>query len=366
MGLYFDYPMPTRSIATLACSLLAGYGLSTPNPTLPEVDECLVRAPRNVVLLLLDGLGYDILRRHLPANAFLCRHLFGTLSSVFPPTTAAAATALESGLFPAQSGWLGWSVYWPELHTNVNLYPNTTSDGIIASKEHLGRTYLGFPTLVQRIGKETKVSSAALSGELGTCTALLEGIGALCRQPGQHFIYAYLDQPDSLLHKKGCTSEEVTEFLHTIDRWLEDAFRLWPETLLFLTADHGFTDVEGLCLKDFPDLDNTLTLLPSIEPRAMNCFVKPGQQQVFRDALHRATRGTYTLYSREEVCQMALFGPGPEHPRFQAMLGDYLAVARTPLTLFPNRSYLSTMVAGHGGMTPGEITVPLILAQNRD
>jgi hypothetical protein len=43
------------------------------------------------------------------------------------------------------------------------------------------------------------------------------------------------------------------------------------------------------------------------------------------------------------------------------MLGDYLAVANTSLTLFPNPSYLKFMKATHGGMTAEELTVPLII-----
>lgn len=109
MSLYFDYPDFSKSITALACSILASYDLKPLNPTLQEADAFLVKHHRNVVLLLLDGRGYDILRNHLPTDSFLRRNLCTTIRAVFPPTTTAAATALETGLFPSQSGWLGWS-----------------------------------------------------------------------------------------------------------------------------------------------------------------------------------------------------------------------------------------------------------------
>lgn len=358
----FEFPCPQRSIAALACSLLAHYGLQPPNPTLPEADNLLASRPRNVVLLLLDGLGEWLIRRHLSEKHFLIRHNIGTLSSVFPPTTAAAATALESGLFPAQSGWLGWSVYWPELDNNVNLYPNTTPDGRSAAPVHLGETYLSFQTLTGQIQGVEGVEAAALTGDRTRLDTLFQAVGSICRRPGRHFLYAYLDQPDHLLHKEGCQSRHAAQLLQTVDRLLETAFPTWPDTLLLVTADHGFLDLDGRCLEDFPALTATLRLPPSIEPRALNCFVKPGQDAAFLQALYQAVGDAYTVYPRAEVLRTALFGPGLEHPRFRTMVGDYLAVARTPLTLFPTRQYQASMCAGHGGMTSEELTVPLIAA----
>ena len=362
MKKWFDAPNPGRSIAALACSLLAAYGLRPPNSTLPGVDGWLSQGARNRILLVADGLGYDLLRRHLPEDSFLRRQCVDSLSSVFPPTTTAAATALESGLFPAQSGWLGWSVYWPELGYNVNLYPNTTAQGVPAAPVHLGHTYLSFHSLTEQIGGCAGVESVAL--EEAEPERLLSQAGALCRRPGCHFIYAYLSQPDGLLHRHGCASPQAARFLQRMDRCLEEAVGQWPDTQLLLTADHGFLDLEGRCLEDYPDLSCTMAVPPSVEPRAMNCRVRPGQEAAFRAALNQATEGSYAVFTRQQVLDSGLFGPGPFHPRFAAMLGTHLAVAQTPLTLFPTRSYLTSMVAGHGGMTPQELTVPLVLAQS--
>lgn len=355
----YPYPKTESSIAALASSILKHYGLTPINPTLPAADALLAQKKRNVILLLADGLGYSILCHHLSASGYLRRNCIGTLSSVFPPTTTAAATTLESGLYPSQSGWLGWSVYWPELDQNVDLYPNTRSDGNPAAQVHLGRTYLGFSSLVQQI-EAAGYSAAALEGKTHP-EPLLQSISNLCHQPGSHFIYGYWNEPDHLLHRDGCTASSVAAYLHTFEQAFYQAAALWPDSLVFLTADHGFIDLDRRCLDQYPLLSRTLRLPPSIEPRAWNCFVHPGMHQEFCRQLKQATDNTYRILTREEVLSTALFGPSPLHPRFSAMLGDFLAVATTSLTLFPTRQYLESMVAGHGGMTAQELTVPLIV-----
>ena len=126
---YFEYPDTERCIAAISNSVLQNYHIETENPTYPPLDVRLTKDPRNIVLLMPDGLGQNILTFHLPEDSFLRRHQTDTLSSVFPPTTTAAATAIETGMYPSQSDWLGWNIFWPPLGENVALYPNTTEDG---------------------------------------------------------------------------------------------------------------------------------------------------------------------------------------------------------------------------------------------
>lgn len=353
----YSQPEPGRSIASLACGIFAQYGVSSPNPVCPDLVKYLEDPPRNIVLFLLDGLGQNILTRHLPEDAFLRRHQVDTLSSVFPPTTTAAATALETGLFPSQSGWLGWNVYWPPIGKNVALYPNTTDDGAPAAQVHIGNTFLPVTQLVDQLpGIATLSTSAAGANTLEEMLAMVE---TECRAPGKHFLYAYLNEPDHHLHREGCDSAYVRQWLAQTNEALETLS--CPDTLFLLTADHGFTDIQGVCLEDYPALEDTLLRKPSIEPRAMNLFLKPGREGDFLRLWREVMGDSYTLYSRKEVLSGQLFGPEPNHPMLESMLGDYLAVARTPLTLFPNPSYLHSMVATHGGMTADELTVPLVV-----
>ncbi|MGN0293158.1 MAG: alkaline phosphatase family protein [Lachnospiraceae bacterium] len=360
----FYRPDWNRSVTALANSILTHYDCPGNNPTLPEADLLLQQAPRNIVLILLDGLGTNILHRHLGENSFLRRHLKGTLSSVFPPTTAAAATALETGLFPSQSGWLGWSIFWPPIQNNVALYPNTLDNGKPASSVHIGNTELYVQKITRKIRHDKGIPAFTVSenGDIcaGTIPEVSDCILQICSEKGPHFIYAYLNEPDHFLHGEGCESLQVTRWLEDADAGLEVLSMQCPETLFLLTADHGFIDVESLCLEDYPELEDCLLRKPSIEPRALNLFLKENRRDEFLLRWKETIGDAYTLYTRRQALEQHLFGPEPVHPRLEEMLGDYIAIAKTPLTLFPNRSYLNFMKATHGGMTPQELTVPFI------
>ena len=60
----------------------------------------------------------------------------------------------------------------------------------------------------------------------------------------------------------------------------------------------------------------------------------------------------------EEVIERQLMGTGTPHPEFRGMLGDYLAIAITDLTIyFTEERWLSM----HGSLTEDEMKIPLIV-----
>src|SRR5205085_11162913 len=68
-------------------------------------------AARNIVLLIIDGLGDNLLRRRA-AGGELERRRRGSLTSVFPSTTASAITTSYTGRTPLEHGLTGWFVYF--------------------------------------------------------------------------------------------------------------------------------------------------------------------------------------------------------------------------------------------------------------
>jgi len=85
-------------------------GLPTNGKTLELLDRYLAKDYKNVVVILLDGMGRCIIERNLEKDGFFNTHLAGTYSSTFPSTTVAATTSIDSGLTPCEHGWLGWTV----------------------------------------------------------------------------------------------------------------------------------------------------------------------------------------------------------------------------------------------------------------
>src|SRR5204862_7988454 len=68
---------------------------------------------RNVVLLIIDGLG-DRLLMTRDAGGELARRRRGAMTSVFPSTTASAITTSYSGATPLEHGLTGWFTYFSD------------------------------------------------------------------------------------------------------------------------------------------------------------------------------------------------------------------------------------------------------------
>lgn len=91
-----QYPDYSNCLTNLACSVLVHYGIDPPNPTYPPAEKLLKEKDyKNVVVLLLDGMGINIIEKHLSQTGLFRRNLIKTMSSTFPPTTAAATTAAK-------------------------------------------------------------------------------------------------------------------------------------------------------------------------------------------------------------------------------------------------------------------------------
>ena len=60
-----------RSILSISSSIMKNYGIESEYKSLIELDDILKNNYKNVIFLILDGLGTEILRKNLPNNSFL-------------------------------------------------------------------------------------------------------------------------------------------------------------------------------------------------------------------------------------------------------------------------------------------------------
>lgn len=99
-------------LTNLACSIRKYFDLDYEHNTLDYIDKLLAeKQPKNVVVILFDGMGSRILERTLDKNAFLIKNKVKDITTVFPATTTAATTSIRTGLNPVEHGWLGWNTY---------------------------------------------------------------------------------------------------------------------------------------------------------------------------------------------------------------------------------------------------------------
>lgn len=361
----FAGPDYQNSILALAASLQAYFLPEEPHhETLPVLDEALERRPRNVVFLVFDGMGSSILEKHLPESDLLRRSTRTSVCSVFPPTTVAATTTLESALSPAEHSWLGWTEYFEEAGGNVVTFFNTRDDDGSPLPVRMTEKYTPYVSLLDRIAKRGEAKTAFISSIAPDKTRT---VGSLCRrcrraclEEGPHFIYGYWTDPDRSLHAFGTRARWIRWLLGSISRKVGRYLSGLDDTLVVITADHSLIDSDWLCWDDTPELKNMLVRPPSLEPRALSLFVKPEYREAFPAAFAAAYGKYYTLMTGEGFLRSGLLGPGEPHPYLKNLIGDHVALATGSVTLAWSGSKMK-FKGVHAGLTEEESMVPVIL-----
>lgn len=362
-----QFPDYKNGIANLANSILEKFGAGEGRETLKLLDRYLEKDYENIVIILLDGMGRCIIEKNLEKEGFFNSHLAGTYSSVFPPTTVAATTSIANGLTPCEHGWLGWDCYYPHIDKNVTVFENQeTGTDKPAADYPVAWTYCGYESVVSKIkrngGSAFEVTPFAEPFP-DSFDKICEHIKARCKEPGKKYIYSYWNEPDHIMHRKGCYGPDAKQTVRILEEQVQHLCKELENALVIVTADHGHMDSKGAALTDHPKLIECLVRMPSIEPRALNLFVKEGKRVQFEREFQREFGDKFLLWTKEEVLERKLFGMGKEHPDFREMLGDYLAVAVGDLSIYSRREEADFFVGAHAGLTEDEMVIPLIIIE---
>lgn len=364
------YPDYENCIVNLAAAVLQEFGVDTGKTKgLPVCKELFKKNYKNIVVLLLDGMGISVMEKNLKKSGFFRRNLVHTYSSVFPPTTVASTTSVDCGKYPAEHAWLGWDCYYPEVDENVTVFLNVKQGTEEPAAEYfVAGTFCGYENMVSQIqaaGGQAYYSTPFAYPNPGDFDAVLERIGDLCKKDGKKYIYAYCSEPDGTMHRKGCFGKDAVDVIRDLEKKVEALSETLEDTLLIITADHGHIDGRNACILDYPKLMECLKRLPSIEPRALNLFIKDGFHEQFVTEFQKEFGEKFLLLTKEEVKQQKLFGPGTEHPQFDGMLGDCLAVATSDLSIFNTQDEKEKFIGVHAGLTKEEVEIPLIVVERK-
>jgi hypothetical protein len=334
----------------------------------PAILPDAARQARQVVLLVVDGLGWE----QLQERASLAPHLVSmpgrAITSVAPTTTAAALTSITTGLAPAQHGVLGYRVHvgdgavmnvlrWRtpagdarRLVPPAGFQPRPAFSGVPAAavtRSEFGAT--GFTA--------AHLAGARIRGWRVPSSIAVE-VGAALRA-GDRFVYAYYDGLDKVAHERGLGEHFAAE-LEFVDRLVAGLCdRLPAGAALVVTSDHGQVMV-GEATIDLPPALAVDVALQSGEGRFRWLHVRPG-------ALRRVVEAARSLYgelawvlTREEVAQAGWFG-GRLRAGVERRLGDVALVARAPVAFNdPSDPGELMLKSRHGSLTPAEVWVPLL------
>lgn len=390
--------VPDRAtLADVSPSLAAALGVEGFTDTL-GIGEA-----RAVALLLVDGMGSELLAEHATRAPTLVDLAVGgrTLAAGFPATTAVSVTSLGTGLRSGEHGIVGYSMGVPPLDAPTSP-PDTVlntlrwcahgaTDPVDLRRELPPEQVQTAPTVFQRcaragvavttiapeIQRRSGLTRAALRGgrfhgvsALGDLAAgVLDALGS---GPAEEraFCYAYHGDLDMLGHAHGPGSLPWRLQLEVVDRLVAAiAEDLPPDTVLAVVADHGMVATDaGWRI----DLDTSPALLAGVrrlagEARVRHVHVADGALDDVLAAWRAETDrlgGAAWVLSREEAIAEGWFGPRVTDAA-RGRIGDVVAAARGNWTMV--RSRIEPMETGlvghHGSLTDAEQLVPLLLAR---
>lgn len=357
------FPDYKDSILNLSCSILNHYGIKPQHDTLSQVDYLLTKNYKHVVVILLDGLGMNVLENNLTYRDFLRRHLLMEYSSVFPPTTTASTVSFLSGLSPIEHGWLGWDMYFEQEKNTVCCFKNTLQGTETPAADYnVAKKYFPYKDIIDQINeKGTARANAIYSFDPAINDDFDKWFWAIkksCTSKEQTFTYAYWDNPDRELHHLGSHSNDVYKMVRQLNASMVSLCESTKDTLFLITADHGHIDITNEFLSDYPEITKMLVRPVSIEARAMNFFVKPEFHDVFADELKKCLGQDFLIYTKDQILKEELFGPGEPHPNLTG-LGDFIAIAVSYRTVLWDKTR-NIFRSHHAGLTKEEMRIPII------
>lgn len=364
----------------LIASLAEACGGKPRHPPLVSLPVAEIRPGRNIVLLIVDGLG----DRYLSANGaggHLVRHRRGAISAVFPSTTASAITTSFTGATPLEHGLTGWFTYFSEAACVAAPLPfqrrgEKASLGIAPERIFTERSF--FDTLetrtvvvsyrpiidslynVHHCGRAERHAYDNLQGFID------QTVAAVKTGPERKFVYAYWPAFDTLSHRHGVASTEVRAHFEALDAAFGEllARLAGSDTLLVLTADHGFIDSPpGESIELPAELAALLRFPLCGERRVAFCHVHEVQKFLEKAKIILGDRAD-VLPSRE-LMDEGWFGTGRAHPHFAERIGDVALVMKGRGTVkdWVTGEPRHLHIGNHGGMSEDEMNIPLVVAK---
>jgi len=357
------------TLPDLATSLLASLGVGdAPNP--------LGLAPaRRACLLIVDGLGWELLRAHQAAAPFLSELTTSgrALTAGFPATTVTSLSSLGTGLPPGRHGMLGYQVAVPGEDRLLN--------GLRWDQRVDPVSWQPAPTIYQRAAaadiaayrvaaRGLEKTGFSLAAMRGASYRPADSLGALVAQASwaladsdRALVTVYHADLDGTGHVFGSLSEAWSYQLAHVDKLAEQLASSLPSgTALYVTADHGMVDAgadDRVDVDVVPGLRDGVALLGG-EPRARHVYAVPGAAPDVLATWQGVLGARAWVVSRDEAIEAGWFGPVDE--RFVPRIGDVVAAPAGSWALVATKAEpLESSLAGmHGSLTPSDQFVPLL------
>ncbi len=375
-----ELPQPDPNLPHLADvvpSVLSAMGVTGFDGPIPLPGEIA-----GACVLLIDGLGVDLLDTYAEDAPVLAALRGPTLQVGFPSTTVAGLAAVGTGCRSGEHGMVGLSFRLPGADVvnalgwrphpwgrdlrdkvppeQVQPMPTTferASDAGIAVSVISGAQFTGSGLTRAVLRGGSYVGVHAL-GDLAACVRSAVADGGFC--------YGYHSELDLLGHVYGPGSTAWRMQLRQVDRLVESIVEGLPRGgLLAVVADHGMIAVDP---SEVVDIDACELLLDGVdaiggEPRARHVYVADGAADAVLAAWRETLAHRAWVVSRDEAISAGWFGDRiGDDARFR--IGDVVAAARGSAGVMRRtvEPLMSSLIGQHGSLTDAEQRVPLLLA----
>lgn len=321
-----------------------------------------------VVLLVLDGLGWLQLQSRLHLTPTLAGFEGGSITTVAPSTTATALTSITTGLTPGEHGVMGYRIAEDGGVLNVLRWTTAGRDARRSIPPAGLQPHLPFdgqrPPVVTRAEFASSGFTMAHLRDVRftgyrTLGTLTSEVVRLARS-GEPFVYAYYEGLDKVSHEYGL-SAPYDEELCWIDHLLATLIQSLPRgTALVITADHGQVET-GDDVLELPSDVLTHVRLQSGEGRFRWLHARSGRAAALREAAEGLLGAHAWVRSREEAIAEGWYGPKVTDAA-ASRLGDVLLAAKGTVAFHdPDDTGPYVLVGRHGSLTEDEMLVPLLV-----
>ncbi|BBY36105.1 alkaline phosphatase family protein [Mycobacterium mantenii] len=333
-----------------------------------------------VLVVLVDGLGWHLLPQLAGSAPLLASVLAGgtgrltRLDCTFPSTTPTSLVSLATGAPPGEHGILGFTLRVPGTDRVLN-HVRWRDDPSAALWQPV-------PTWFERL-KDMGVSARAVLPALfigsGLTEAAYRGAEFHPANPADDYaslvaeqlraapglVYAYTAELDTAAHVFGIGSEQWHTAATNVDALLSRLLEALPvNAAVLVTADHGGLNVPPDARVDLdadPRLGEGIRVVAG-EPRVRYLHTEPGAAADVQAVWGELLDGRATVYSREQAVATGMFGPvAAQH---LGRLGDVVVVCSGDTAVLASAHEppeTSRLVGFHGGPTPAEMAIPLLV-----
>ncbi len=360
-----------------------------------------------VILFFIDAFGWRFFEKYAEHYEFLKTVLkYGIasqLTSQFPSTTAAHVTCIHTGLNVGQSGVYEWNYYEPLVDEVIT--PLLFSYAGDRERDSLKRS--GIPSeaffprqtfyrRLQRYGIHSYIfqnqaytpstySDIVYRGAtvvpyrtiIEALTQLGELIVSEKTSPSYYFLY--FDKIDAICHLYGPHSRQfevvMDRFLTAMDViFYKAAHGNSPDTLLIMTADHGQIEVDPkrtFYLNRYaPGIEHYLRtnmrgnfLVPAGSARDMFLHVREDVLDEAIAFLQKRLEGRAEIYPTRALVEQQFFGSQQLSKEFLQRVGNLVILPYEHETVWwhEERRFDMHFLGHHGGLTPEEMEIPLLL-----